>query len=69
MFAGMGAMLLVWWASTGFWALGAMAIAFGGIWLFSKTDTSARAEIDKAGFEPQYVRSETGIGAFGAVAH
>lgn len=29
MFAGMGAMLLVWWTSTSFWALGAMAIAFG----------------------------------------
>jgi cation/acetate symporter len=50
-------------------ALFSMAIAFGGIWLFSKTDASARAAIDKAGFEPQYVRSETGIGAFGAVAH
>ncbi len=50
-------------------ALFSMAIAFGGIWLFSKTDKSKRARLDKAGFEAQFVRSETGIGAAGAVAY
>jgi cation/acetate symporter len=50
-------------------ALFSMAIAFSSIWLFSKLDASKRAQADRAGFEPQYVRSETGIGAVGAVAH
>ena len=50
-------------------ALFSMAIAFGGIWLFSKTDKSKRAGLDKAGFAAQFVRSETGIGAAGAVAY
>ncbi|MEZ5785887.1 MAG: cation acetate symporter [Xanthobacteraceae bacterium] len=50
-------------------ALFSMALAFGGIWLFSKLDKSKRAEIDKAGFKAQYIRSETGIGASGAVAY
>jgi cation/acetate symporter len=50
-------------------ALFSMAIAFGGIWLFSKTDKSKRAALDKAGFAAQFVRSETGIGASGAVAY
>jgi cation/acetate symporter len=46
-----------------------MAIAFGGIWLFSKLDASVRARTDQAAYEAQYLRSETGIGAAGAVAH
>ena len=50
-------------------ALFSMAIAFGGIWLFSKLDTSARGAQDRAGFDAQYVRSQTGIGATGASAH
>jgi cation/acetate symporter len=50
-------------------ALFSMAVAFAGIWLFSKLDTSTQAKKDRAGFEAQYVRSETGIGAAGAVAH
>jgi cation/acetate symporter len=50
-------------------ALFSMAIAFIGIWLFSKTDTSERGRIEKARFDEQYVRSETGIGASGAHAH
>ena len=40
-----------------------------GVWLFSVTDSGPRAAIDKAGFEAQEVRSETGIGAAGATAH
>ena len=50
-------------------ALFSMTIAFVGIWLFSKLDTSKRAAEDRAGFEAQYVRSQTGIGAAGASAH
>ena len=50
-------------------ALFSMTIAFVGIWLFSKLDSSARAKIDQAGYDPQYVRSQTGIGASGASAH
>ena len=46
-----------------------MTIAFIGIWLFSVLDTSARAGVDKGGFEAQQVRSETGIGASGASGH
>ncbi|NVO17939.1 MAG: cation acetate symporter [Rhodoplanes sp.] len=50
-------------------ALFSMAIAFGGIWLFSKLDSSNRAQIDRAAFEQQFIRSETGIGSHKAVAH
>src|SRR5262245_48027806 len=50
-------------------ALFSMTIAFVGIWLFSRLDTSERAHKEQAAFEPQYVRSETGIGATGALAH
>lgn len=51
------------------YALFSMSIAFAGIWLFSVTDGSKRAALDKAGFDAQFVRSETGHGASGAVAH
>jgi cation/acetate symporter len=50
-------------------ALFSMIVGFVGVWLFSITDSSPRAAIDKAGFEAQEVRSETGIGASGATAH
>jgi cation/acetate symporter len=50
-------------------ALFSMAIAFVGIWLVSKLDASARALAEQGAFEAQYVRSETGIGAAGALAH
>jgi cation/acetate symporter len=50
-------------------ALFSMTLAFLGIWIFSKTDNSARARIDRAGFPAQQVRSETGIGAAEASAH
>ncbi|MGE0055946.1 MAG: cation acetate symporter [Hyphomicrobium sp.] len=50
-------------------ALFSMTIAFVGIWLFSVLDRSARGEKDRAGYEAQYIRSETGIGATGAVSH
>ncbi|CAM5788010.1 cation acetate symporter [Castellaniella caeni] len=50
-------------------ALFSMTIGFVSIWLFSVTDRSERARIDRAGFEAQTVRSETGVGAAAASAH
>ncbi|MGO9672567.1 MAG: hypothetical protein ACLPSF_00055 [Methylocella sp.] len=46
-----------------------MAIAFIGIWLFSVTDRGKRAAEDRGGFDAQYVRCQTGIGATKASAH
>jgi cation/acetate symporter len=50
-------------------ALFSMSIAFLGIYIVSKLDGSVRAKQDRAGFDAQYVRSQTGIGASGAAAH
>ena len=50
-------------------ALFSMIFAFVGIWLFSILDRSARATVDRDGFDAQFVRSQTGIGAAGATAH
>ena len=50
-------------------ALFSMPLAFFFTWLFSVTDGSARAKTDKAGYDDQYVRSQTGIGAAAASAH
>ncbi|WP_454812551.1 cation acetate symporter [Labrys neptuniae] len=50
-------------------ALFSMVLAFAGIWLFSKLDNSQRAAQDRAGFDDQYVRSQTGIGAASASKH
>jgi cation/acetate symporter len=50
-------------------ALFSMSAAFLGIYLFSKLDGSAQAPRERAAFEAQFVRSETGIGAVGASAH
>ena len=38
-----------------------MPLAFLGIWAFSRMDTSARARRERAAFNAQWVRSETGI--------
>jgi cation/acetate symporter len=46
-----------------------MALAFAGIWLVSILDRSKRAAADRDGFDAQYVRSQTGIGAASATAH
>ncbi len=46
-----------------------MSGAFFCIWLFSKLDSSARGKADQAGWDAQYVRSQTGIGATGAASH
>jgi cation/acetate symporter len=50
-------------------ALFSMSIAFIGIWLFSITDKSASADTERARFLSQFVRSQTGYGASGAVQH
>ena len=50
-------------------ALFSMAIGFAGIWLFSVLDRSPRAREERAAFEAQQVRSETGYGASGASGH
>lgn len=50
-------------------ALFSMTIGFVGVWLFSVLDTSARAKAEKASFDAQQVRSETGLGAAGASGH
>jgi cation/acetate symporter len=50
-------------------ALFSMTIAFVGIWIFSILDGSARAKVDRGGFDAQFVRCQTGIGASGASAH
>ena len=50
-------------------ALFSMIIAFVGIWFFSVTDKSKSAAKERALFFPQFVRSQTGLGASGAVDH
>ncbi|WAJ37042.1 cation acetate symporter [Pseudomonas sp. GOM7] len=50
-------------------ALFSMAVAFIGVWFFSITDSSAAAGEERARFLPQFVRSQTGLGASGAVSH
>jgi len=50
-------------------ALFSVTVAFLGIWFFSITDNSERATQDREAFEAQDIRSQTGIGAEGAVEH
>lgn len=50
-------------------ALFSVTVAFVSIWLISITDDSARAKKDRATFEAQNIRSQTGIGAEGASEH
>ena len=50
-------------------AIFSMPLAFFMAWLGSVTDSSARAVKEKAAFEDQYVRAQTGFGAAGAAAH
>jgi len=50
-------------------ALFSVTVAFVGIWLFSVTDKSADGEAEREAFEAQDIRSQTGIGAEGAVSH
>jgi cation/acetate symporter len=50
-------------------ALFSMLASFVTIWFFSITDNSERAKQDRAAYDAQDVRCQTGIGAEGAVAH
>jgi cation/acetate symporter len=50
-------------------ALFSVVTAFVLIWLFSITDKSDRAESERAQFEHQFIRSQTGIGAHRAAEH
>jgi len=50
-------------------AIFSVPLAFAAIWLFSILDRSPRAVIDRAGFDEQQVRSETGVGAYEASGH
>jgi cation/acetate symporter len=50
-------------------ALFAMPLAFLAIYVFSKLDTSAQAQAERAAFDDQYVRAQTGVGAASAAAH
>ena len=50
-------------------ALFAMIASFAGLWFFSVTDKSKAAAEERARFFPQFIRSQTGLGSSGAVAH
>ena len=50
-------------------ALFSVPVAFLGIYIFSKLDSSVRGRREQSLFEQQYVRAETGIGASTAEAH
>lgn len=50
-------------------ALFSVTVAFIGIWFFSITDNSENAKQEIEAYEAQFVRSQTGIGAEGAVDH
>ena len=50
-------------------ALFAMPLAFLGIYVFSKLDNSAQAQVERAAFDDQYVRAQTGVGAASASSH
>ncbi len=50
-------------------ALFAMPLAFLLAYVFSKSDTSARAKREIDAFEDQYIRAQTGFGAAGASKH
>jgi len=50
-------------------ALFSVTVSFLSIWFFSITDKSHDGEAERAAFEAQYIRSQTGIGAEGASEH
>ncbi|QOR62881.1 cation acetate symporter [Sulfurovum sp. ST-21] len=50
-------------------ALFSVTVAFIGIYFFSVTDNSEDARKEREAFEAQDIRSQTGIGAEGAVSH
>ncbi|MEO5355044.1 MAG: hypothetical protein H7835_17795, partial [Magnetococcus sp. XQGC-1] len=50
-------------------AIFSMTLAFLGCWIFSKLDNSPQAAAERALFEAQSIRCESGIGASGASKH
>ena len=50
-------------------ALFSMTLAFVTIYIVSKLDRSAPADAERAAFDAQFVRSETGIGAEVSASH
>jgi cation/acetate symporter len=50
-------------------AIFSVPAGFIAIWLISRLDRSPRAAVDKAGYDAQRVRAETGIGAYAASDH
>lgn len=50
-------------------AIISIPVSFVCIWIFSRFDNSERAKIDRAAYDAQRVRCETGIGAEGASGH
>ncbi|MGH8389640.1 MAG: cation acetate symporter [Pseudomonas sp.] len=50
-------------------ALFSMSLAFFSAWLFSVTDKSPRAALERGRYLAQFIRSMTGIGASGASKH
>ena len=50
-------------------ALFSVTVSFVSIWFFSVTDKSHDGEAERAAFEAQFIRSQTGIGAEGASEH
>jgi cation/acetate symporter len=50
-------------------ALFSITIGFLGVWLFSILDNSEQAKKERAAFEAQQIRSETGLGAEGPSGH
>ncbi len=50
-------------------ALFSVTVAFFCIWFFSITDRSIKAREERAKFDHQYIRSQTGIGAQGTREH
>jgi cation/acetate symporter len=50
-------------------ALFTMTLAFVAIYVRSKMDNSEQAQAERAAFDAQFVRAQTGIGADGASAH
>ncbi|MDD2357147.1 MAG: cation acetate symporter [Thiovulaceae bacterium] len=50
-------------------ALFSVIAAFVGIYIFSVTDNSESAKVEREAFEAQFIRSQTGIGAEGASEH
>ena len=50
-------------------AIVSMNVAFLFTWLGSVTDRSATAILERAGFDDQLTRAQTGIGAARAISH